>query len=145
MCHIYVLVSKLPDFEYSISGLRFQVLDFRYSISRQVITQQRERIEVLRDRSNFETRKRQERIDVETVVETIINIPGKSCLLSHSHTLSLSLPLFLSPYREKINDRTEQQMVTQLGFRRTQRNNVRNASDYHNESICLDIIIRRAK
>lgn len=34
-----VLVSKLPDFRYLISGPRLRVLDFKYSISRQAITQ----------------------------------------------------------------------------------------------------------
>lgn len=41
-----------------------------------------------------------------------------SLILSLSFSHSLSLPLFLSPYREKIDDGTEQQMANQLGSRR---------------------------
>lgn len=91
MCHIY---ASSPFRNLLISSTRSRgVLDplsGDYAATR-------ERIEALHDRPNFETRKRQERIDVETAVETIINIPGKSRSYSHSLSLSFSHTLSFSP------------------------------------------------
>jgi hypothetical protein len=68
--------------------------------------------EVLRDRPIFETRKRRR-------ADLMSKQPSRN---HHQHSgkvmlilsFSLSLTLFLSPYREKIDEGTEQQMANQL-------------------------------